>query len=240
MMELDRDFERMRDYVVGRMPDAERRTFEDRLARDPELVRELEQSLRLREGLQMLKARGYFETRAATAARAARESARRWRPRLLVPALAAAAAAGLALFLWIQPRPSSSPGLLRASLESGLPGAAAQVRAHFTFVSMRTGSSPDLALPTQGLIELRVQPAAHAHVPRFRLTLVRDQEGIREEPLGTLGGLAPANDGYIHLYVDASRLTAGSYWLRVQGETGSDSAAEVFGFRLRALANQAP
>ncbi|HLY51372.1 MAG TPA: hypothetical protein VKQ31_00040 [Steroidobacteraceae bacterium] len=239
MMELGRDFERMRDYVVGRMSDDERRTFEQRLARDPELVRELEQSLRLREGLQILKARGYFEPRVATAPRGARKGARPWSARLLAPALAAAAAAGLALFLWIKP-PPASPGLLRASLESGLAGGAASVRAHFTFLAMRAGSSPDLALPSQGLIELRVQPAAHATVSQFRTTLLREQEGAPESSLGTLGGLAPADDGYIHLYMDASRLTSGSYRLRVEGQTGPNGAAEVFSFRLRAGANPAP
>lgn len=233
MMELGRDFERMRDYAVGRMSDEERRTFEDRLARDPELVRELEQSLRLQEGLQVLKARGYFEPRAGNTGRGSRIGARSWSPRRLVPALAAAALAGVALFLWVQPRPAPS-GVLRASLQSGLTGEAPSVTARFTFVSMRAGSSPDLTLPSQGLIELSVQPAAHATSSQFRTTLVREQEGIPTTPLGTLDTLAPAGDGYIRLYVDAARLTSGSYRLRVEPETGPGSAAEVFTFRLRA------
>jgi hypothetical protein len=243
MMESARDFERMRDYIVGRMSDEERRRFEDRLARDPDLVRELDESLRLEEGMRILKARGYFETRAATAPRGPRSrapaGARRWGSRLLVPALAAAAAAGLALFLWIQPRPAS-PGALRASLEWSLAGPPAPVTAHFTFVSMRAGSSPDLELPPQGLIELRVQPAAHATVTRFRTTLVREQGDVPPAALGTLAGLSLAKDGYLHLYVDASRLTSGSYRLGVEGETGPGGAAEEFSFRLRTGADPAP
>lgn len=236
MMEVGRDFERMRDYLVGRMSDEERRTFDDRLARDPELVREFEQTLRLQEGLQVLKARGYFEQRVARAPSSARVGGLSWGRRLLVPALAAAAVAGLALLLWVQPRPAA-PGVLRASLESGVPS----VTAHFTFVSMRASSSPDLALPSQGLIELRVQPTAHATVSHFRVTLMREEQGVSAASLGTLDSLALGNDGYVHLYVDASRLTSGAYRLQVGPQSGPSAAGETFTFRLRAGAgNPAP
>src|SRR6267378_7672336 len=99
MIDVGRDFERMRDYVVGRLADDERRTFEDRLVRDPELVREFERSLRLREGLEHLRAQGYFE-----------KSVQRARGfRIWPAALAAATIAGVALFLWLQPHAGPSP-----------------------------------------------------------------------------------------------------------------------------------
>ena len=59
MIEAGRDFERMQDYIVGRRSDDEHRAFEDRLLRDPGLVREFEQSLRLREGLHALRVQGF-------------------------------------------------------------------------------------------------------------------------------------------------------------------------------------
>src|SRR5215469_2776524 len=93
MMDLGRDFERMRDYVVGRLPEDEYRAFEERLGRDPELVRELEQSLRLREGLAQLQEQGYF----------ARTPAARARSWTWLPALAAAAVLALVMFLWVEP-----------------------------------------------------------------------------------------------------------------------------------------
>src|SRR5215472_4085896 len=95
MIDIDRDFERMRDYARGRMSDAERRAFEDRLTRDPELVREFEQTLRLREGLEQLKDQVYFVKPAHRPAR---------RLRAWMPALAAAAVAALAIILWVQPQ----------------------------------------------------------------------------------------------------------------------------------------
>ena len=35
MIDVARDFERMQDYIVGRMSDEEQRAFEERLVRDP-------------------------------------------------------------------------------------------------------------------------------------------------------------------------------------------------------------
>jgi hypothetical protein len=230
MMDVSRDFGRMRDYLIGRLSDEERRSFEDRLVRDPELVREFEQSLRLQEGLRQLKTQGYFERSAAAADRGARDWTRARSLRLWMPALAAAALAGLAVLLWVQPR----PGILRASPDSGVAGAGPAVTAQFTFVSMRAGSSPDLALPSRGLIELRVQPATHATVSRFRVSLAREEEGAPPRLLGTLAGVALGADEYVHSYVDARRLTSGFYQLRVEPETGAGAAAETFTFRLRA------
>ncbi|MBV8909400.1 MAG: hypothetical protein JOZ89_01435, partial [Gammaproteobacteria bacterium] len=83
MIAAARDLELMQDYIVGRLSEDERRAFEYRLVREPALVRELEDSLQIREGLRQLRAQGYF-TRAAS-------RGRRFLP--WVPALAAAALA---------------------------------------------------------------------------------------------------------------------------------------------------
>lgn len=223
MIDVERDFERMRDYVGDRLADDERRAFEDRLARDAELVRELEQTLRLREGLERLKEQGYF-------VRPARHTARRlltW-----VPALAAAAIAGLAVILWVQPR-MASPGVLRASVESrGAPGLTAAVAAQFTFVSMRGSSSYDLDRPGAGLIEFRTSPAGPVAGTRYRLTLARIGPAGAPEPIGTLLDLLPGADGYLHGYADASALTAGRYLLRVKPMGQASGAVLAFPFEL--------
>lgn len=219
MIDVERDFERMRDYVGGRLADDERRIFEDRLARDPELVREFDQSLRLGEGLEQLKEQGYFE-----------RSRQRGVRRLLMyaPALAAAALAAVAIVLWVQPR-TEAPGVLRASLS----GTAAGVSAHFTFVATRGSAPYDLDLPAAGLIEFRASPGSHAAGARFGLTLARVQPGGGEEPLGTLTSLVPAPDGYLHAWADAARLSSGRYSLRVEPLEKS-ATSESFPFELRA------
>ena len=222
-MDAGRDFERMQDYVVGRLSDDEHRAFEDRLVRDPALVHEFEQSLRLGEGLHQLRAQGYFDT-AASRARGSR---------IWLPLLAAAAIAGLALFLWLQTSTGPSP-VLTASLESRTAGVAPSVTAHFTFVAMRESSTPDLDLPSGGVIELRAAPATHMTASGYRMTLVQQDEGGGSKPVGAVAGLALSADGYVHGYADASRLGPGGYMLRIEPDAATPGTAEVFPFTLRA------
>jgi hypothetical protein len=226
MIDAGRDFERMRDYMVGRLSDDERRAFEDRLGRDPELVRELEQSLRLREGLLQLKAQGYFKRPAVRTSLGAR--VRGLKRQDWLPALAAAAVGALVLFLWVQPRMTAS-GVLRAAVDS-------PVAPQFNFIAMRSSSLPVVTLPPTGPIELRVQPAAHATVSRFRVTLLRESEHAAQTPVGALAGLVLGADDSIHFYADSARLTAGTYRLQVEPDAGVNAAAESFEFTLRGTA----
>ena len=222
MIDAERDFATMQDFIVGRLSDDEQRAFEDRLARESELVRELEHSLRMREGLRRLRAQGYL----GEAASRVRNS------RVWIPALAAAACAGLALFLWLS-RVTGPAGILVASLESRA-STNPSVAAHFTFVSMRGASAPDLALPSRGLIEFRAAPSTREGVHRYRMMLVREQENGASESVGALAGLAVSTDGYVHGYADASRLAPGRYALRIQPDSDTPGMAEVFPFNLRA------
>jgi hypothetical protein len=223
VIEVGGDFERMQDFIVGRLSNDEHRAFEDRLARDPGLVHELEQSLRLSEGLHQLRAQGYFD-KAASRARGSR---------IWLPLLAAAAIAGLALFLWLQPNTGPLP-VLTASLASRAPAVGPPVAAHFTFVALRDGSIPDLELPSGGVIEFRAAPATHLTASRYRMTLVRQDEGGASKPVGAAAGLVLSADGYVHGYADASRLAPGSYLLRIEPDAQTPGTADVFPFILRA------
>jgi hypothetical protein len=192
--------------------------------REPELVRELEQSLRMREGLQQLRTQGYFE-RAASRGR---------RFPIWMPALVAAAGAGLALFLWL-PRVTGPSPILMASLESrAATDVTPLVTAHFTFVSVRGGSAPDLDLPSAGLIEIRAAPTTRQTAHSYRVTLVHQEEGGAAESDAALAGLVLGTDGYVHCFARASRLTVGSYVLRIQPDTNTPGMTEAFPFKLRA------
>ncbi len=229
MISADRDYERMQDYIVGRLPDDESHAFEDRLLNDPGLVRELEQSLRLREGLQRLREQGYL----------GKAASRGVRFRIWLPALVAAAGAGVALFLglyrwtWVHRSTGPSPVLV-ASLESRVAAAAPLVAAHFTFVSLRGSSTPDLDLPSAGLIEFRAAPVSRMEVHRYRVTLSRQNQGNALETLGTVAGVALSTDGYVHGYADAARLEPGGYVLRIEPDAGVPGPADTFPFNLRA------
>ncbi len=220
-MEVGRDSERMQDYIVGRLSDHEHRAFEDRLVRDPGLVHELEQSLRLSDGLHQLRAQGYFDKAASRAGGS----------RIWLPVLAAASIAGLALLLWLQPSTGPLP-VLTASLDS--PAVGPPVAAHFTFVAVRGSAIPDLNLPSGGVIEFRAAPATHLRASRYRMTLVRQDEGGAWKPVGAAAGLQLSADGYVHGYADAARLESGSYLLRIEPDARAPGTGEVFPFNLRA------
>jgi hypothetical protein len=227
MISAGRDYQRMQDYIVGRLSNDESHAFEDRLVNDPALVRDLEQSLRLREGLQRLREQSYFRKAAS----------RSMSFRIWLPALVAAAGAGVALFLgvyrgtWVHRSTGPSP-VLMASLEARVAGVEPLIAAHFTFVSVRGSSTPDLDLPSAGLIEFRAAPVSRVGVPRYRVTLLRrNQENALE--LGTVAGVALSTDGYVHGYADATRLEPGSYVLRIEPDAGVPGPADSFPFNLR-------
>jgi hypothetical protein len=223
-MNPDRDFATMQDFIVGRLSDDEHRAFEDRLVRDPELARELEQSLRMREGFQQLRTQGYF-----TDAPARGRSSRIW-----APLLVAAAAAGIVIFLGLLRVTEPSP-ILMAALESRTAAdVAPSVAAHFTFVSMRGNSVPDLNLPSQGMIEFRAGPSTRETPHRYRVTLLRQEEGGPARSVASLAGVALDTDGYVHCYADATRLSEGSYLLRIEPDNNSPGMEELFPFNLRA------
>ena len=222
MVDTGRDLDRMRDYTAGRLSDEERRMFEERLVRDPGLVREVEQSLRFQEGLRQLQAQGYVAKRAARAS-----GLRVW-----LPAVAAAAVAVLAFFIWVPPW-GEPAGVLRASVPAGSAGtSAAAVAAQFTFVSLRGDSTPDLQLPASGVIEFRAAPPMRAADAAYRVTLT--QRGERTAmPLGTLTKLALGADGFLHCYADAAALAPGKYVLRIDSGPKASASPEQFAFTLR-------
>lgn len=222
MVAAEHDFERMQNYIVGRLSDDERRAFENRLVREPALVRELEESLQLREGLERLRAKGY------SAGVFSRLSvARFW------PALAAAAVAGLALLLsWH--REIAPPSVLTDSVGVGVPPLDAD--AGFTFRPMRGDKTPVLDLPPPGMFPLRITPATPLANSRYRVTLSRVDAAGSTSTVGTLSALPLSSDGLVHCFVDVSRLSVGSYSLHIARE-GADADAADFAFNLRVADN---
>jgi anti-sigma factor RsiW len=221
MTDVIRDVEWIRNYLVGRLSEAERIAFEDRLARDPTLVREFEQSLRLRDGLRELQARGYFA--AATPNARNRGTTRLWYW-LRVPAAAAIVGAALVV-AW---RVNHQSPVLTAMPTSG---AAPLIAAQFTFVSWRDGKITKLTVPSSGLIELRAAPDART-AESYRVTLIRSPEGRAAQRVGVISRLPLGADGYVHCYADSSRLGPGSYGLRIEPEGASPLGAQVFLFVL--------
>jgi len=221
-MDIGGDVERIRDYLVGRLSEDERNAFEERLAREPSLMRELEHTLQMREGLMELRDKGELVTHIPRV-----KSWQSW-----FPTLAAAAIAALALYVLVDRSAAPSPVLL-ASVEAATGTAAPDITAHFTFMAMRGDFEPLLELPAQGFVEFRVKPANRTDGAVYRGTLRLD-DNRATKPVGEMGGLSRAADEYVHLYAEAARLAAGRYVLRIdEPATDSVGSFEEFRFTLR-------
>ena len=219
MLDVGRDIERIRDYLAGRLSDEESEAFGERLVRDPQLVRELERTVRLSEGLRLAGK----QTRPLALSR-------QRRPWLWQGALAAAAAvAVLGVGLWAHSAGERAP-LLSASLGAAMAG---EVASPFTFVAMRGSVAPTLGLPSTGMLEFRVAPPPGTPAGGYRVTLLGTTPGEAPKPLGSTPVAASPDDGYLHVYADAARLRPGHYLLNVLGGSGG-TPLEVYPFSFSA------
>ena len=219
----------MQNYIAGRLSEAERTAFEDRLLSDAGLVQELEEFLRLREGLEILRVRNQL---------ALPSPSRRW-VRAILPALAAALAI-IALFLGWHPIQRSP--VIAASVTSLHPhgGALLAVVGRHTFATLRDATqTPVLDLPTQGALELRALTSSTGAGRSFRITLeqIRGQ-GISR--VATAEHLIPDLDGFIIIYADASLLQPGDYALIVEPDVDDPSSRQRFAFGLKRRGDTGP
>jgi hypothetical protein len=216
LTDITHDGDEIRDYLVGRLSKRERLMFQDRVARDPTLARELEHSLRLREGLRQLKGEGYFAVHDGERRSAATARLLRW-----LPLAAAAVLAAVCIGAWWELK---APGSVLAASANGSPSA------QWTFISTRGDDVPRLELPARGLIELRIAPET-AIAGIYRVTL-QHLEGQAVNSLATVESRM-GTDHYLHVYTSATRLSPGDYRLQIEA-AGSTQPPLEFPFRLRA------
>lgn len=224
--------ESIQAYLGGRLSDAASRAFEERLPRDPALVRAMEDTLKLREGLEVLRERGELATLV--------RGPRRVRSQLAFAAALAAGIASVAVFLGLQLL-ARAP-IVTASIDAfaSHSGAASPVAARFTFAAMRQASaSPDFVLPASGVLELRVLAPGAEPNRNYRATLTLVPEAAPVATIGAAAPLLPDPDGFVTLYADAARLEPGDYALSVTPESGEVSAVTPFRFHLRRAAGTA-
>jgi hypothetical protein len=223
----------VRDYVAGRLSDAERQAFEERLSRDARLVREVEESLRLREGLQMLREQGVLGE--------LRHPRRQALPmRFARAAVAATVVGALIVASLVFYRGMHAPPIVAASLAAlrGASSAPPQVVGRYSFAAMRgEASTPELLLPTRGALELRALTARVDTRRTFTITLLG--LGATMTPAGgVVEHLVPDADGFIGVYADLSHLESGTYSLVVEPEGATDpTAGSRFEFKLKRSAD---
>jgi hypothetical protein len=187
------------------------------------MVREMEYTLRLKEGLATLRDRQQLE---------GLMKARRWRWAL--PLSIAAAIAGAALGTWTWYGTSVAPpvaaGKLEALLENGQ--ATLPLGGKYMLVRVRSAETKPLSIPLPAqpsALELQVLPAGGAAAAPYRLVLQRQPVEGKAKPVAEVAGLVPGPDGLVAAWLDSERIERGQYTVELASERGESAApAERF------------
>jgi hypothetical protein len=216
-------------YLAGQLSDEESAAFEARFQHDPAVLRELEATARLKLGLRKLRERGELD--------ALLEPAPWWQQARPLLATAAALAIVVLGVMLVRPMRAAHP-LLAASITSLVDQQGSVLPVTRTLaVFRRRVEAYDAVIesdPAAGAVELRVLPETVAQSRRYRVTLSRVTDAGLVTTVASLGDLQPADDGFVTMFVDRSRLSPGRYRLDVLGRTrdGATVAPDAFLIRV--------
>jgi len=209
-------------YLAGRLSASESDAFEQYVSEHPEICKDLEQTLKLKEGLARLRERGEL-----TELLRPRE-ARRWFP------YAAAAAVVLTILgsmLWLQRR-NAAPGVLFLSPSAVAsihhrpsPIVGSYVLARTRGTAAVTVTAVGLTAPT-GTVELRILPSDISPGLRYSACL-KSLDGRDGKRKSRIEGASTGADGYVTVYADGSELTTGKYEVSLSPDVPGDTHEDV-------------
>jgi hypothetical protein len=194
-------------YLADQLTDTERAAYEVALAEDPEILRELEATARMKVGLARLRTTGELQV-------LLRQS-RFFQPQVLVAMAATVAAIVIGIGLWRTSFNVGTPQLLAATL-GALKNEAGQVLPLAATEAAYRKRAEDydalLALPSGRVaVELRVFPQTPAPSGRYRIALSRIGDDESNHPVASISGLPASGDGFVEIFMDASKMSAGRY-----------------------------
>jgi hypothetical protein len=215
-------------YLADQLPDTEREAFEAWYLEHPEVVQEMEAAARFKVGLMQLRDSGELD--------ALLQPKPWYRQQRFLATAASIAIVAIGLALWFNRGPAAQP-LLVASSMSLLDRLGEPLPVASTHVILRTRSvsyDAEIELPkTPQTIALRVLPEVAAQPARYRITLssIADDDTLHE--VAAIGGLAPAEDGFVPVYLNGAKLTRGRYQLALSGDAGTSAADAVSVFLMK-------
>jgi hypothetical protein len=213
-------------YLAGQLSVADEASFEGYAANHPEIFREVESTLRLKEGLAMLRDRGELQILLLQ---------RRWR----APVAAAAAVVLLLVTvgIWAWRHGPTRPPVLAGSAAEFAGDSHRPLRIAATYGLIRSrgeGSAVEITLPVErAAIQIRVLPSEFAEHGGYRASLESVGATGGTALVAQIDGLAAADDRFVTLYLDSARLTAGDYELTLVRADEHLPAAEADRFSLR-------
>jgi hypothetical protein len=221
-------------YLADRMTDDERSEFETYYVDHPEVVEEMEAAARFKVGLMRLRDTGELA------------SLLRSKPRYLQWQFLAAAAVVIVLVLgWLyefsRPAHTQSP-LIAATLEAmrTAKGSTPSRVGVYAILRTRSGSVDAEIAPSEPgqAVELRVLPEFTAEPARYRVQLSRMDADDSLEFVAGIGGLVPAPDRFVSVFLSGARLKPGQYQLAIRGETNTDAQDKESVFVVRVASSR--
>lgn len=200
-------------YLAGQLSEAERTAFETQLKENPEVLREVEATARLKVGLARLREHGELD-----ALLAPEPWTQRWLP-LATAAVLVIVVIGV-MFARFDSNGSKSP-ILAATISALVDQQGSVLPVTGTLAVFRKRAETDDAViqpASAGAVELRVLPETAVESRRYRASLARMADDRTLDPIASIDGLQPAEDGFLTMFVDTSRLTPGRYRLDVAGD----------------------
>ena len=216
-------------YLADQLSPEEAEAFETYYTQHPSMVREIEYTLRLKEGLATLRDRQQLD---------GLMKARRWRWALPLSIAAAVAGAALGTWTWYGSPGAAAPpvaaGTLEALLDSGPP---LPLAGKYMLVRVR-GAEPtllEIPLPAEhSAVELQVLPAGGAAAAPYRLVIETHPADGKAKPVAEVTGLVPGSDGLVATWLDSKRIQRGQYTVELASEAGETAApAERFVIELQ-------
>jgi hypothetical protein len=220
-------------YLAGQLSPAEQEAYEEYFIHNPDAVRELEATARMKVGLASLRESGELDSLLQAAPTTSRRAA--W-----MAIAASVAVIGIGVGLWRDIRVPDGAVLVASARylvgPSGQPLAKGAV-----YAVMRTRATDHdavLTLPGQPeALELRVLPESIA--PAYNATLSRIRPGGAVAQPTTVRDLRAGDDGFVRLFVDSSKLEPGLYVLALSAGGDPTKAIPASSFRLKVMAPQA-
>jgi hypothetical protein len=195
-------------YLADQLSEDEVAAFEEFCQKNPEIYRDIEATLRFREGLAVLRERGRLQT------------VLRAPPRRLWVSVAAAAAVLLAAVgLWTARLKNPSPPTASKSPILSASSAAAPILGTFVLVTQRgPHSQAALSVPRKtGAVVLKILPSDFTHDGHYAATLLKQDATGAQTPVTHVDDLKPTSDRYVTLYLNPIELPPGDYELTLSG-----------------------
>jgi len=215
-------------YLANQLSDAEADAFEAYVESHPEIARQIELVARMKSGLHVLQRRGEL--------RSVLTPPRSWlrHPALLAGTAASIAVAGL---LWFRSADMPETPLLARSFAQLRGGDGESLKLGATVLLVRSRSAAhgaEIELPASGAAatayELALDTGDSTPLRHYSVELLRFT-GNQLAPVARLKDAEAAADGSVHVYLKASVLSAGSYFIRLSAAPGE--APLEFSLRVR-------